>query len=56
MALAWVNSRPFVDANIIGASSMAQLKANISSANVTLSDELLAEIEAINALYPNPCP
>lgn len=56
MALAWVNNRPFVDANIIGASSMAQLKANIESANVTLSDELLAEIEAINVLYPNPCP
>lgn len=56
MALAWVNSRPFVDANIIGASNMDQLKANIASANVTLSDELLVEIEAINVLYPNPCP
>jgi len=56
MALAWVNSRPFVDANIIGATTMAQLEANIASADVALSDELLAEIEAINVLYPNPCP
>lgn len=56
MALAWVNSRPFVDANIIGATTMAQLETNIASADVALSDELLAEIEAINVLYPNPCP
>ncbi len=56
MALAWVNSRPFVDSNIIGASTMAQLETNIASIDVSLSDELLAEIEAINVLYPNPCP
>lgn len=56
MALAWVNSRPYVTSNIIGASSMEQLKANIDSASVNLSDNLLAEIEAINVRYPNPCP
>lgn len=56
MALAWVNSRPFVDSNIIGASTMAQLETNIASIDVSLSDELLEGIEAINVLYPNPCP
>jgi aryl-alcohol dehydrogenase-like predicted oxidoreductase len=56
MALAWVNSRDYVDANIIGASSMAQLKANIASVDLQLTDELLEEIEAIHVRYPNPCP
>lgn len=56
MALAWVNSRDYVDSNIIGASNMAQLKANIGSAEVVLSDELLAEVEAVHVKYPNPCP
>ncbi|EAR61109.1 NADP(H)-dependent aldo-keto reductase [Neptuniibacter caesariensis] len=56
MALAWVNSRSYVDANIIGASNMAQLKDNIESANLVLSEELLAQIEAIHTQYPNPCP
>ncbi len=56
MALAWVNSRPYVSSNIIGASNLAQLKDNIASVSVTLSDQLLSEIEAIHARYPNPCP
>lgn len=56
MALAWVNSRPYVSANIIGASNLSQLEVNISSASVVLSAEVLAAIEAINIRYPNPCP
>ncbi len=56
MALAWVNSRSYVDSNIIGASNMTQLQNNIESAELVLSDELLAEIEAIHVRYPNPCP
>ncbi|HKI59731.1 MAG TPA: NADP(H)-dependent aldo-keto reductase [Mariprofundaceae bacterium] len=56
MALAFVNSRPFVAANIIGATTMEQLKENIGSINVTLSDELLANINAIHTAQPNPCP
>lgn len=56
MALAFINSRPFVTANIIGATSMEQLKENIASIHVTLSDELLDEIEAIHTSQPNPCP
>ena len=56
MALAYVNSRPFLTANIIGATSMEQLKSNIGSADITLSDDILAEIENIQTQWPNPCP
>jgi aryl-alcohol dehydrogenase-like predicted oxidoreductase len=55
-ALAFVNSRPFVTSNIIGATTMQQLKDNIASANVVLPDEVLAGIEAIHRQYPNPAP
>ncbi|WP_339341094.1 aldo/keto reductase, partial [uncultured Psychrobacter sp.] len=47
MALAFVNSRPFVTSNIIGATSIEQLKSNIDSVNLTLSDDVLAAIEAV---------
>lgn len=56
MALAWVNSRDYVDANIIGASNMDQLKANIASASLQMDAELLDAIETIHVTYPNPCP
>jgi len=56
MALAYVNSRPFLTANIIGATTMAQLKDNIASLDVTLSAEVLAGIEEIHAALPNPAP
>ncbi len=56
MALAYVTSRSFVTSNIIGATSMDQLKTNIDSVNVTLSDEILSEIELIHQQHPCPCP
>jgi aryl-alcohol dehydrogenase-like predicted oxidoreductase len=56
LALSFVTSRPFVTSNIIGATSVAQLKADIDGGCVTLSDEVLAGIEAIHADTPNPCP
>ncbi len=56
MALAYVNSRPFLGSNIIGATRMDQLKANLDSLDMELSAELLAQIEAIHQRYPNPCP
>ncbi|MFO7593256.1 MAG: NADP(H)-dependent aldo-keto reductase [Pseudomonadota bacterium] len=56
MALAYVNSRSFLTSNIIGATTMEQLKANIDSINVTLSDEVLEGIEAIHTRHPNPSP
>lgn len=56
MALAYVTSRPFVTANIIGATTMGQLKSNIASANLVLPDAVLKGIEAIHDANPNPCP
>lgn len=56
MALAYVTSRPFVTSNIIGATTLEQLTSNIASAELTLSDEVLAGIEAIHIKQPNPAP
>jgi len=56
MALAYVNSRPFVTSNIIGATTMEQLKENIESINVKLDDETINEIDLIHHSYPNPAP
>ncbi|MFM0511415.1 NADP(H)-dependent aldo-keto reductase [Paraburkholderia sp. RL17-373-BIF-A] len=55
-ALAFVNSQPFVTSNLIGATSLDQLKENIASAEVKLSPEVLAEIDALHELQPNPAP
>jgi aryl-alcohol dehydrogenase-like predicted oxidoreductase len=54
-ANAFVNNRPFVTSNIIGATTMDQLKENINSINITLSKEILEEIENIHLFDPNPC-
>jgi len=54
-ANSFVNDRPFVTSNIIGATSMQQLKENIDSIDVTLSAEILKEIEDIHLSDPNPC-
>ncbi|TXB67609.1 NADP(H)-dependent aldo-keto reductase [Phaeodactylibacter luteus] len=56
MSLAFVNTRPFMTANIIGATTMEQLKENIGSIEVALSEEVRNEIEAIHDLIPNPAP
>ena len=56
MSLAFVNTRPFVTSNIIGATTMEQLKENIDSINVKLSDEVLEGIEGIHSSIPNPAP
>ncbi len=56
MALAFVNSRPFVTANIIGATSMEQLRTDIASIDVRLTPEIEAQIDAIHQLVGNPCP
>jgi aryl-alcohol dehydrogenase-like predicted oxidoreductase len=56
MALAYVNSRSFLTANIIGATSQEQLAQDISSIDVTLSDEVLETMENIHHRQPNPCP
>ncbi|WP_431125078.1 NADP(H)-dependent aldo-keto reductase [Flagellimonas flava] len=56
MSLAFVNTRPFLTSNIIGATTMEQLKENIASIDVDLSDEVLDGIEAIHNAIPNPAP
>ena len=56
MSLAFVNSRFFVTSNIIGATSMTQLKENIASLNVVMTEELFKEINLIHNLIPDPAP
>ena len=56
LSLAFVTDRPFVTSNIIGATTMAQLKENIDTAAITLSAEILAEIDAVHNRIPNPAP
>jgi len=56
LALAFVNSRPFLTANIIGATTMPQLRENIASIDVDLSPELINTIDAIHERIPDPAP
>ena len=56
MALAFVNAQPFVTSNIIGATSMEQLKSNIDAFDVKLSADVLAAINEIHNEIPNPSP
>jgi aryl-alcohol dehydrogenase-like predicted oxidoreductase len=56
MALAYVTGRDFVTSNIIGATSLDQLRENIRSASLQLDDQVLADIEAIHGEFTNPCP
>ena len=54
LALAFVNDRPFTTSNIIGATDLDQLKENIGTASISLSDEILEEINLIHEAIPNP--
>ena len=56
MSLKFCEIQPFVTSVIIGATTMEQLKTNIESVNVNLSDEIIKEINEIQKIYPNPCP
>ncbi|MDX1281826.1 NADP(H)-dependent aldo-keto reductase [Shewanella colwelliana] len=56
MALAFVNSRQFVASNIIGATSLTQLKENIDSVNVSLSEPLMSRLNDLAERYRLPCP
>lgn len=56
MALAFINSRSFLTSNIIGATNMNQLKENIESIDVELSDEVLQAINEVHKGQPNPAP
>jgi aryl-alcohol dehydrogenase-like predicted oxidoreductase len=56
MSLAFVNDRPFLTSNIIGATSLKQLEENIDSINVSLSEDVMKAINAVHAELPNPAP
>ncbi|WP_367772554.1 aldo/keto reductase [Flavobacterium sp. WC2421] len=56
LALAFVEQQPFLTSTIIGATTMDQLKENIDTINVTLSDEVLQEINEVQAIIPDPAP
>jgi aryl-alcohol dehydrogenase-like predicted oxidoreductase len=56
MALSFVNQQRFVTSNLIGATTMAQLKTNLGSAEIKLSSEVINAIEAVHRAQPNPCP
>jgi len=56
MCLAFINQQPFLTSNIIGATTMAQLTENIGSSDVTLSGEIMKEINEIHERMPNPAP
>ena len=56
MSLKFIEIQPFVTSVIIGATTMEQLKTNVESVNVNLTDEIIKEINQVQAIYPNPCP
>lgn len=56
LALAFVQQQPFVTSSIIGATTIEQLKENIATIDVVLSNEILREIDAIQAIIPDPAP
>ncbi len=56
MALAYVNSRSFLTANIIGATTMEQLRTDIASVDLHLNPEVIEALEAVHEDRPNPCP
>ena len=56
MSLAFINSRSFVTSNIIGATTMEQLKENVGSLNIKIDKEIIQEINSIHKNNPNPAP
>jgi aryl-alcohol dehydrogenase-like predicted oxidoreductase len=56
LALGFVTQQAFTTSNIIGATTMAQLKENIKTAELVLSADILGEIEVIHKQIPNPAP
>jgi len=54
MALAFVRSRSCVASTIIGATSIPQLDELAKFFEMTLAPDVLADIEAVNTIYPSP--
>jgi aryl-alcohol dehydrogenase-like predicted oxidoreductase len=56
MSLKFCELQPFMTSVIIGATTMDQLKTDIESVNINLSDDVINDINEIQKIYPNPCP
>ena len=56
MSLKFCEIQKFITSVIIGATTMEQLKTDIESVNVNLSNDIIKEINEVHKLYPNPCP
>ncbi|MDD3003393.1 NADP(H)-dependent aldo-keto reductase [Flavobacterium sp.] len=56
MALAFIRQQAFVSSTIIGATNLNQLAENINTIHVTLSDDVLTEIQKVQDLIPDPAP
>ena len=56
MSLKFCEVQNFMTSVIIGATTMEQLKTDIESVNVNLSEDIIKEINEVQKLYPNPCP
>ena len=56
MSLAFINRQPFLTSNIIGATTMEQLKSNIGSLDISLSEDIISDIETVHSSNPNPSP
>ena len=56
LSLAFIDQQPFVTSTIIGATSLEQLKENINTIQVSLSDEILKAIDEVQTIIPDPAP
>ena len=56
LAIKFCEMQKFLTSVIIGATNMEQLKINIESVSVNLTDEMLKKIDEVQIIYPNPCP
>ncbi len=54
LAIAFVNAKAHLTANIIGATSLTQLEEVMSAENIILSSEIIEAIEVIHDEIPNP--
>ena len=56
MSLKFCEIQSFMTSVIIGATTMEQLKTNVESVNIDLSEEVIKKINEVQTIYPNPCP
>lgn len=56
LSLAFARTRRYTSSVLLGATTLQQLQENLASAEVTLSEETLAAIEAVHQRHPNPAP